>query len=96
MKTLCQCGHAKSQHQNKNGRLICDYKGYSCECTGYVKIIDPVSPLQPFERSGLHNLRCEYCNKPLSKTSAEFGMDCEDECGRKRTKADESMTRRIG
>ena len=23
------------------------------------------------------------CGKPISKTSADFGMDCEDDCGRK-------------
>lgn len=31
MKTLCVCGHAKSQHPNG----VCDYKGYACQCTGY-------------------------------------------------------------
>jgi hypothetical protein len=26
---------------------------------------------------------CEYCGKPISKTSNDFGMDCEDDCSRK-------------
>ena len=33
MSTLCVCGHAKSQHPNKE----CDYKGYTCSCSKYRK-----------------------------------------------------------
>jgi len=28
-------------------------------------------------------ISCEFCGKPISKTSVDFGMDCEDDCGRK-------------
>jgi len=27
--------------------------------------------------------RCEHCNKYISRTSREFGMDCEDQCAEK-------------
>jgi DNA-directed RNA polymerase subunit RPC12/RpoP len=26
---------------------------------------------------------CPHCGKPITKTSKEWGMDCEDECGKK-------------
>jgi hypothetical protein len=29
------------------------------------------------------DVNCEYCGKPITKTSQDFGMDCEDNCGRK-------------
>ncbi len=31
MSTLCQCGHARSQHHDGK----CDYAGYACACSGY-------------------------------------------------------------
>lgn len=41
MKTLCLCGHARSQHNSPptaNGGRVCDYAGYACDCTGYHRI----------------------------------------------------------
>ena len=29
------------------------------------------------------HINCEYCGKPICKTSEDFGMDCEDDCNRK-------------
>ena len=29
------------------------------------------------------SLNCPHCGKPITKTSPEFGMDCEDDCGKK-------------
>jgi len=36
--TLCECGHYPSQHhetETSGKTKICDYSGYSCNCTGY-------------------------------------------------------------
>lgn len=35
--TLCECGHAKSQHHylEKAERKVCDYAGHACDCKGY-------------------------------------------------------------
>lgn len=35
MKTLCECGHALSQHPDR-GR--CDYDGYTCNCKKYKRV----------------------------------------------------------
>jgi hypothetical protein len=32
--------------------------------------------------------RCEYCGKPITRTSYRFGMDCEDHCTEKRFNAE--------
>lgn len=29
------------------------------------------------------SISCEFCSKPISKTSA-FGMDCENDCAKKK------------
>jgi hypothetical protein len=26
------------------------------------------------------DITCEYCGKPITKTSPQWGMDCEDDC----------------
>jgi hypothetical protein len=34
------------------------------------------------------NVTCPHCGKPLTKTSRDFGMDCEGNCGQKAFDAD--------
>jgi hypothetical protein len=34
---------------------------------------------------GFHvSLTCEFCGQPITKTSRDFGMDCVNDCARKR------------
>ena len=49
MKTLCQCGHAKSQHHVTQ----CDYAGYSCNCTGYKTAADYETRVRAYEAQGM-------------------------------------------
>lgn len=35
------------------------------------------------EVEGHLEVGCEFCGKPISKSTREFGMDCEDNCARK-------------
>jgi hypothetical protein len=43
----------------------------------------PKFPVVIDQGNGNFLVQCEHCGKPLSKTSEDFGMDCEDSCGEK-------------
>lgn len=43
-------------------------------------------------KRGHFSITCDHCGKPITRTSEDFGMDCEDECGRKAFEAETGVT----